>query len=89
MALSLSDRDTVRRAACRAGVSQGVRKGRVAEVPCIRSSAQLRVVVALVEYPVALCQPAIRALETHDHAQILYAMDSERTGPSGERFGFC
>ncbi len=88
MALPLSNRDTVRRAACRAGVSQGTRGSRVTEVPCIRSSAHIRVVVALVEYPVALCQSAIRALETHDHAQLLYEMDSERTGPSGERFGF-
>jgi hypothetical protein len=71
MALSFSDGNAVRRATRRASVSQGTRRGGVAEVPCIRPSTHFRVAVALVEYPVALCQPAIRALETHDHAQIL------------------
>jgi hypothetical protein len=71
MALSFSNGNAVRRATCRASISQRTRRGVVAEVPCIRPSTHLHVAVALVEYPVALCQPAIRALETHDHAQIL------------------
>ena len=58
--------------ACRASISQG--EGGASEVQSVRPEAYLRVVIALMEYTVALCQPAIMALETLDHAQVPYSM---------------